>query len=193
MNNTKNIGPCSTQSAGDVQPAVNGWSWYLLCVKPRQEYRAARLLENQRYAVYCPEIWANSSGTQPVHTKQPLFPGYLFLHLKVKGANWNAIRSTRGVRDFVRFGQQAAVVHDSIVDGLQRRIEHSAPDFLPVPALQRGDPVRITEGCFEGLNAIFQYRTGKDRVLVLISLMGRLNEIYIGSGSLELLSRSERS
>ena len=48
-------------------------------------------------------------------------------------------------------------------------------------SLQTGETVTIVEGPFAGVNAIFQAQSGKDRVLLLLDLMGRSNRLEVCS------------
>jgi hypothetical protein len=53
---------------------------------------------------------------------KPLFPNYLFIHLDKQVANFNAIRSTRGVGSFVRFGLNQAIINSDIIGGSKTNI-----------------------------------------------------------------------
>ncbi len=163
-------------------------NWYLLRCKPRQDRYAAKLLENQEHKVYCPLIWVNKSKTLKLQNiLEPLFPGYLFIRLDAQKVNWTAIRSTRGIRDFVRFGQEIAIVQNYIIKEIKDRIENTQISPKKRLDLSPGDTVRVTEGCFEGLQAIYQYRSGKDRVMVLINFMGRVNQATVRADTLEAI------
>jgi transcriptional antiterminator RfaH len=163
-------------------------NWYLLRCKPKQDSRAAKLLEQQNYEVCCPLVWVNKSKTlTPRNALEPLFPGYIFIRINREHANWVAIRSTSGVRDFVRFGKKIAWVHSDVVDKIHVQAEILSNKPVIATDLLKGDEVFITEGCFQGLKAIYQCRSGKDRVSVLINVLGRLTEASIKSSALEVL------
>jgi len=90
------------------------------------------------------------------------------------------IRSTQGCRDLVRFGQQPAVVHEDIIKALQagNSAQGASADGVKEP-FSPGDLVRIEDGPFQGLSAIYCMNKGADRVQVLITLLGRSQHINV--------------
>lgn len=134
-------------------------------------------LRNQSYTCYAP--------THPVekirHGKrvcldEPLFPGYLFINLCEYTESWHPIRSTRGVLRLVTFANQAVPVADTIIDGIQSRLNSEA-DGKPVFAT--GDPVTVIEGPFRDLEAIFRTIDGEERAIILLNLMQRQQQIKV--------------
>jgi transcriptional antiterminator RfaH len=118
-----------------------------------------------------------------------MFPRYLFVHLSDETDNWGPIRSTIGVANLVRFGMRAARVPDSLVHMMQSRDEEGV-QALAQPELKPGDPVRIVEGVMAGYEAIFQARTGKERVVLLLQLaQDRTARIQVSANDIELASR----
>ncbi|MEX2963531.1 transcription/translation regulatory transformer protein RfaH [Microbulbifer sp. TYP-18] len=162
--------------------------WYLLGCKRQLEQQAANFLENQNHKIYLPMISVNRSKTlTPKMKKEPLFPGYMFIWLNSDEVNWTAIRSTRGVRDFVRFGQSLATVGIEVVENIKQRIMvDSASKPMTAKDLKAGDKVAIATGSFEGVDAIFQCSRGNDRVIVLINMIGSLHQVNVSVDSLRL-------
>ena len=81
--------------------------------------------------------------------------------------NWGPIRSTIGVANLVRFGMRAAHVPSSLIEMMQTH-EEDGVQTLEQPEYKAGDRVRIVEGVMAGYEAIFQAKTGKERVLLLL-------------------------
>ncbi len=79
---------------------------------------------------------------------QPLFPNYLFIQLDKQVANFNAIRSTRGVGSFVRFGLNQATINNSIIDDIKSSIvgEKKAKTLAELLAYCQGETVELTQG-----------------------------------------------
>jgi hypothetical protein len=76
-----------------------------------------------------------------------------------------------GVRDIVRFGEQAAVVPVWVIDELGARCAQRPVDFLK-PAFSKGTPVKVLHGPLRELHAVFDsYISGAERVAVLLSIM----------------------
>ncbi len=97
-----------------------------------------------------------------------MFPRYLFIHLSDKNDDWRPIRSTIGVANLVKFGQVAAKVPEQLISGLRSREDSAGVFVLELPEMEKGDQVRIAEGVFEGYEAIYQCKTSRDRVSLLI-------------------------
>jgi transcriptional antiterminator RfaH len=95
--------------------------WYVLTSKPREEQRAYDNLTMQGYEVFLPEMVqvTKKKGLKKIALK-PLFPNYLFIQLDKQVANFNAIRSTKGVGSFVRFGLNQATIDNSIIEDIKK-------------------------------------------------------------------------
>lgn len=145
-------------------------AWYLVYSKPQQERLALENLERQGYPSYLPMI-RNRRRRKGKYTSivEPMFPRYLFVHLSDETDNWGPIRSTIGVVNLVRFGMRAARVPDSLIAMMKER-EEDGVQRIAVPELNPGDHVRIVEGVMAGYDAIFQAKTGKERVVLLLQL-----------------------
>lgn len=142
--------------------------WYLIHCKPRQEQRALEHLERQGFECY--EPWRpveRRRGTSLHKSLEPLFPGYLFIRLDRVHDNWLPIRSTRGVNRVVSFNAFPLPVADEIVDGIRTRI--GEPQMKPY--FSGGDRVRVTEGSFAQLEAIFIAHDGDERVILLLNML----------------------
>jgi len=165
-------------------------AWYLIYSKPQQERLALDNLERQGYLSYLPLIRnRRRRKSRFVAIIEPMFPRYLFVHLSDETDNWGPIRSTIGVANMVRFGMQAARVPDSLIEIMQER-DNEGVQTLAAPELKPGDQVRIVEGVMAGYEAIFQARTGKERVLLLLQLaQDRCARIQVSAHDIELASR----
>lgn len=159
-----------------VSQAFTDASWYLLQCKPQQETRAEAHLMNQGYACFLPRLEQEKlRGSQRQTVATPLFPGYLFIHLDQQTDNWSAIRSTRGVVRLVSFGGQPQSVSNDLIAALRDRVA-KAPR---APALQTGDRIKVTEGAFVDIEAIFNTWAGEDRVVILLNLMRREHRLVL--------------
>lgn len=158
-----------TEAVADQETA-----WYLVHCKPRQDERAEEHLLRQGYACYRPRLQRERlvrGRRQSV--VESLFPGYLFIQLN-PDSNWSPLRSTRGVNRLVRFGEYPLQVPSSLIDSLQERTPSE-----PQPLLQPGDRVRIVEGSFAELEAIFLSMDGEERVVLLMKLLNREHRLSL--------------
>ncbi|MGR8934980.1 MAG: transcription/translation regulatory transformer protein RfaH [Gammaproteobacteria bacterium] len=153
-------------------------SWYLLRTKPRQETLAAENLLRQRFRVFLPFYRRNrrKSGRWAM-LEEPLFPGYVFIHIDLAEQNSAPIRSTKGVSGFVRFGLEPATVPDTVVETLMARARDNGEEVPPL--FKPGDAVNIVGGGFAGVQAIFQAEKGADRVILLLDLLGRTTRVTL--------------
>jgi len=153
--------------------------WYLAASKPRQELRAVENLSNQQIKCYCPLITVEKiSGGKKRLITEPMFSGYLFIRLSPEDGSWHKVRSTRGIRDWVRFGGTIArlpaeLVRELIEQESKLANNYQQNDFKP------GDRVTILSGPFQGLNGIFQAKNGQQRSMLLIDFLGKTNRLTI--------------
>jgi transcriptional antiterminator RfaH len=161
-------------------------SWYLVYAKPRQEVVAQTNLARQGYETYLPLVHrVRKQRGRRVPTIGPMFPRYLFIQLDTRTDNWGPIRSTLGVISLVRFGQKAAQVPDDLVAKLRQREDAHGVQVLPSEEYQRGAPVRITEGSFAGYEGVFLAKSGRDRVVLLLDILGKHTRAVVGAESIE--------
>ncbi|ASX25836.1 transcription/translation regulatory transformer protein RfaH [Candidatus Williamhamiltonella defendens] len=144
-------------------------SWYLLYCKRGQIFRAQEHLERQKVSFLTPLVTVEKClRGRRIQVEEPLFPNYLFIHFDPEMIHTTCIKATRGVRDFVRFGNQLAVVSDIVITQIQQRTLNKLVDYRTPMS---GDLVSITEGPFFGLQAIYSERDGEMRSILLINLL----------------------
>ena len=153
--------------------------WYLVQCKPRQDERAEENLQRQGYECSRPACRRERLlRGQRQYVQESLFPGYLFIHMP-QGANWAPLRSTRGVARVVAFGGRPLAVSCELVSQLQNRAEtHIITTFNP------GDKVTILDQGFAGIESIFMSMDGEERVILLINLMNRQQQISLPLASI---------
>jgi transcriptional antiterminator RfaH len=145
--------------------------WYLIRTKTGLERTAQNQLQHVVERTLLP--LGNMQIRQRDRTFKrigPIFPCYLFGFFCL-ASTARQIRYTPGVRDIVRFGEQAAVVPVSVIDELVARCAQGPVDLLK-PAFSKGIPVKVLGGPFRELQAVFDgYLSGAERVAVLLSIM----------------------
>ena len=112
--------------------------------------------------------------------KESLLPGYLFIQLSQQD-NWAALRSTSGVSRVVGFGNQPLAVSPELIERLQQRC--SAP--TPSPLLESSDKVRLNNGPFAELEAIFLSMDGNERVVLLMNILHREQKVRVPLSSIQ--------
>jgi transcriptional antiterminator RfaH len=161
--------------------------WYLLRTKTNAEQQAQDHLTRQGYDSYFPRFAQRVRRFgRRFHVVGPLFPSYLFLRLAVGLQPLSPVKSTRGVLGIVRFGEDYAVVPPHIIAQLRRRADryglHASAERIPKPT----DRIRVKEGPFEGVDAIFVRDCGEERVLVLLNILGQERTLQLPESCIEL-------
>lgn len=159
------------------------YHWYLIQAKPGQAKKAQQELENQEFDTYLPEISVEKIVRGKRTEKlEPLFPGYLFIYLSTEESNWRPIRSTRGVAKVVRFGDTPAIVPADAIANIRAQLKEQSAEA----EFTTNTPVNITDGPFQGLQAIFHGYDGEQRAFLLLELLGKWQRLSIDLDKLEV-------
>ena len=160
---------------------VHKQRWHVIRSKPRAESTARAQLERQGFRVYFPQL------VKPARVRgrwldriEPLFPRYLFLALDAHTQSLAPARSTLGVSNIVRFGNEYATVTHEVIEGLMRRADpQTGLHHLEQPVFRCGGKVRILEGPFERLEGLFECYEGEERALILLDLLGCTTRVRV--------------
>jgi transcriptional antiterminator RfaH len=162
-----------------------GLRWYAIQTKPNKEKEVEKRLADLRIEVFLP--WMRTRrriGSRFHWVLAPLFPAYLFCRLDLLESG-KAARYSPGVRDFLKFGNHIAEVGGEIVAALRERCPGGIAQ-IELVSVKPGDPVKINEGPFSGLEAIFEKKMkGSERVAVLLDILGRQTRLVLPSETIE--------
>lgn len=149
--------------------------------KPRSEAEAQVCLTRQGFETLFPRTRRSVRAASGMIVRtESLFPRYLFIQCDASMQSLEPVRSTRGVTTIVRFGGLPAVVPECVIQQIKQRIDlEDGFVKLGVPDLAPGTKVRINEGPFSGLNAIFAAGHGVDRVRLLLTMLGSEREVLL--------------
>ncbi len=177
--------PALDPPAPAVHVPPTSMAWFLVRSKPRQEAVALTNLMRQGYESYLP-LFATEKlvRRKPTVVQEPMFARYLFVRLDTSGngQSWSPIRSTVGVSELVCFGSRPARVDAALIATLRER--EMAQQANPEALFGHGDSVRITEGAFAGLEAIYQMNDAEGRAMVLLDLLSKPVAMTIDAASL---------
>jgi transcriptional antiterminator RfaH len=141
--------------------------WYLLQTKYKQEHKAADQLRQQNISIFLPQYkFEKIINGNKVIKNEPLFSRYLFAWLEVENTNWTSVRSTRGVSNFVKFGNRSAIVEQRIIDYLKKCDLQSQESYIKI-----GEIVKIASGSLKGFKAIYKAADGDSRSYILLNFM----------------------
>jgi transcriptional antiterminator RfaH len=107
-------------------------------------------------------------------------------------ANFNAIRSTRGVGSFVRFGLNHAVIGNGIIEDIKKSIagEKQGKSLVELLAYCQGDTVKLTQGSsLKGLEAIYQAKDGLERSVLMVKMLGQQSQVVVKNQDFEKVDR----
>ena len=138
-------------------------NWYLIQTNPRQEYIAEENISNQGFEVYLPKFTVKSQS-------KALFPGYVFANL-ASDTNWVPLFSTKGVKRFVKFGNQFAIVPDVVINSIKTN-EGSMQDKIGnLSKHKKGDKLEVISGPLKGFNVSFDRYTDNERIIILFQML----------------------
>lgn len=146
--------------------------WYLAHCRPREEERALLNLDNQHIETFCPfiEVRKIVRGKRVIRN-EALFPGYVFLRTDLEVTSCATLRSTRGIRNLVRFGELPCVVPEALILDLMCRTGDQRLSERLSDLPKCGDKVVIKDGPFAGMEAIYQEADGDSRAMLLLTLL----------------------
>lgn len=154
-------------------------TWYALQHKPAQGDRALDNLQNQGVNCFYPKITVEKiQAGKRIKKLEPLFPGYLFIHIEQTDPLWAKLRSTRGVLRVVSFANRPAPIADEVIDVIRESLFKVSEQG----GIKPGQSVELNEGPFTGLSAIFQRYDGDERAIVLINFMHKQQTVKVPVG-----------
>lgn len=149
--------------------------WYAVYTRPRAEEQARSHLERQGFAAYLPVFTRTIRHARKTsQAKAALFPRYLFVRLDLGTDRWRPVLSTTGVCGMVMQGDAPVPVPDRVIEAIRSREDGEGRVILPArPAIAPGTSVAIEDGPFQDSIGLFEGQADDERVLVLLSLLGR--------------------
>jgi len=147
--------------------------WAVAATHPSKENLALEHLARQGFETYCPRIRRRvHQGRRYMDKLRPLFPGYVFVEVPLRRAEWRPILSTYGIKTIIRFGDEPAMLDDEFIEALKNR-ESNGAIARPAAHYQTGQQVRMTGGAFDGVVATILSVNSNERLVVLLDLLKR--------------------
>lgn len=160
--------------------------WYVAHTRPQAEARAREHLVHQGFEAWLPEyLRKRRHARRTDEVRRPLFPRYLFVRLDLDAQRWRAVLGTVGVQHLVG-GDPPTPIADQVIAALKARVdEEGLVPVSPALSLQAGDAVRIAEGPLADLEGVFLDIDERDRIAILLKLMGRTMRVQVAAGDVE--------
>lgn len=158
-------------------------SWAVVMAKPNCEALAVVNLNRQGYVCYFPRFRERKPDKTVLI--RPLFPRYLFV---LFDQVWYSMRGTRGVSHVLMGEDGPAVIHPSVIDSLKEREDNEGFIHLgkrtSEEKFERGQSVKTLEGPLVGLPLIYEGMPARERVRVLVDILGRKTVVTVKESSL---------
>jgi transcriptional antiterminator RfaH len=154
---------------------IAGQRWYVVQTQPRAESKAVFHLDRQGFASYLPRYLKRRRHARRLEiVAAPLFPRYLFVCIDMATQRWRALHSTIGISRLICNGEEPAAVRGEVIEQLRGREDERG--FIRLEAHARfapGDKVRVLDGVFSTCLGLYEGMTDKERVAILLDLLGR--------------------
>jgi transcriptional antiterminator RfaH len=146
--------------------------WYVVHAQPNREKRAAAHLGFQGFRTFLPLHRKTVRHARQFRVVDaPFFPRYLFVRFCTERDRWRSILGTVGVSRLIMANERPLPVADGLVTELLDRATPGGLLSVPAP-LADGQKVRLATGPFAGLVGTLVTLDDKQRVKVLLELMG---------------------
>jgi len=167
-------------------PGVN---WYALFVRSNHEFVTSDQLQRRGVEVFLPSIMRTRRWSDREKCiRQPLFPGYVFVHVSPGAEVFLRILKAYGAISFVT--QEPG--HPAAIDPQELQSLRSMLDAgckLDVyPGLSVGSRVIVKRGPLQGVEGVLLQKDADHLFLVNINILGRSVGTRINADDLEILS-----
>jgi transcriptional antiterminator RfaH len=165
---------------------MTGKRWYVVQSQPHAERKAAAHLDRQGFQSYLPQFLKSRRHARRIETvTSPLFPSYLFVLVDTTAQRWRSIQSTVGVARLVCNGNMPAPVPEGVVSALkQREDERGFFRLEQRPLFKPGETVSVLHGAFASYLGLFERMTDRERVAILLDLLGRKVRVVLDASSI---------
>jgi transcription antitermination factor NusG len=154
--------------------------WHVMLTEPQQDLTTVWRLHELGLEMFVPVV-RRRVKTGRIGRKghkvtrivaKPMFPGYGFL--RVTEGLATSVKSTRGIRDFMRNerGEFVTLPHEAVVTVFRKQMQEQY-EFLKQSQFRRGDTVQIDRdgGAWAGLVATVDRIDSKGRIQVLLGMI----------------------
>lgn len=170
---------------------MSDFKWYVLKTKTNCESKAKLVIEkvinrqkmeNQIEDILIPErdVVQIVKGKKVTRSKK-IYPGYVFLKMKLNDELWHAIKSAANVSHFVG-GTRAKPreVPESQLKTIKQQITEGVENPQTQVDFMEGDHVAVISGPFKGFKATIQeVNHEKERVRVSVGIFGRMTPVEL--------------
>jgi len=164
---------------------MEDFKWYILKTRTNCEAKAksiietivkTRKIEDQIKTVLIPQrdVVEVLKGKKITRAKK-IYPGYIFLQMKLSDDLWHAIKSAPNVSHFVGGSKsKPQEVPSEQLEAIEQKIKDGAENPQTKMAFSEGDTVLVIDGPFKNFNGVVEeVNKEKGRIKVSVSIFGR--------------------
>lgn len=161
--------------------------WVCLFTQPLRERLAVSSLAEAGFETFLP-MYRKSvlRRGKRVSLRAPLFPRYVF----ARGVNENSpVFSTyrlHGVSSFAGRTLEQSLVSAAVMDAIRSRQDDGGDVVLDAILFKPGQLVKLLDGPFAGLEAVFAELDDRRRCYILLDLLGKTHRILVPHSALEI-------
>ena len=153
-------------------PLAGAEQWYVIRTLAHRERLAVQKFTNQGYRVFLPQLLKTRRHARKVEiVSVPLFPRYLFTILDRTRDRWRSINGTLGVESLLSSAGEPQAVANGLVESFISAADEDCIVHFDF-ALHEGQSVKVTAGPFAVLIGRLEQLNSRDRVSVLLELLG---------------------
>jgi len=158
--------------------------WAAAQLQPQRDQLALHCLKLFGFETYAPRFRDRRIARGRKVIKTPLlFPGYIFVLVQLQ---WSQAQWAPGVARLVMDGSTPAAIPDAVVASLKAREVSGLIELPPPPPrFRRGDYVRVRRGPFANRVGLFAGMRPRDRVAVLLTMLGSSRRVELADADLE--------
>jgi transcriptional antiterminator RfaH len=158
--------------------------WACAQLVPNRAKLALHCLGLAGFETYDPRLRLPRRRDRKILAPPQLFPGYCFVLIQLQ---WHEARWSPGVVRLVLDGLAPARVPDAVISELRARERNGLIELPRPPTVQSGDRVRVRRGLFSGQLALFIGMRPRQRVEILLSLLGGQQRVELGKEDVEAI------
>jgi transcription antitermination factor NusG len=148
--------------------------WFIASYKVNEVKRVKINLSNQKFDYYLPKITINNINSIP--KEELLFPGYIFVNTGIE--NYSSLKYTIGIKNILKFGNNIPYISQIDIEVMQ--MAEKISKINPIPShIQIGQEAMIVKGSLKGTIVKICSLPSKDRVDVLLNLLGSIRRVSV--------------
>jgi len=162
-------------------------NWYVIQTKPRYEKKVFEQILYKDIEAYLPLIeniryWSDRKKK----TKEPLFPGYVFINGSEE-ERYLAITNNTGALRYLMFEKRPARINQDEINNI--KISLKAPEKINIEDIKisKGDIVEVTYGVFKGLKGEIIQLRGSYKLIVKIVELNTSISVQLSNSEVKLL------